>query len=762
MRRRWWALGLLAPLCAGAASAQPVDEPAPTVDVADLPPLPPAAAGAAAAATVAAAIDAEEDVVVGAAKREQSLGDVASAVTVVSADRLRRFGYRTIGEALRGVAGLYLVDDRITDRIGIRGLSVLGDFNTRVLVLVDGATLNEPWGQYAGVGRDAVVAIDDVARLEVIRGPVSSVYGTNAFFGIINIVTRGAAEAPRGWARLGGSSITAGELAAGFAAGTVDRQLRGTVTGLWREGEQVGADGIGDALGSDGARAWSASLTAAYDGAFAQARVVRRARDNPLAPFDSIAGLDSYTEYDTLALVEGGYAYEVSRRTTVTGRAYGAAYRFADDLLKDEAAPVFHTVGDARWIGAEARVRHEVLDRDRLGLTAGVEATLIDTTSRAFDEGGPDQVNLPIGIDTEGLYLELDSAPTAWLAMTAGVRADRNSRLEERLSPRAALFVAKRDRYGAKLLYAEGFRNPSVFEGFFDDGQDFLDNPAIGAETIRSTELVGWARPWPGLSVRVSGFRWDADGIVEQEDVGGRLQFQNVGRLRSTGVEVEGTYRDRRGWYAFAGGGVADARAGRARRRRPGAQRTGGHRRRRAVDATAVGSRTSRPSSTWWGRGRPGSTASTPGRSSGGRWWCTCRRWRASTSPWAPATCSVGARRSRRRRTTIGRAAAGDGGDGAGAGARGVRAGGVCAVGRGRSCSAWRWRRRRRAQPSRQGEDDSAALVDDGRAALRIATTRRRRRRSTRRSASTCAGSRPTSCARRCTARAARPRRRWR
>src|SRR5690348_11337346 len=175
-------LALVALLLArGLAQAEP---PGAAVEVADLPPLPPASEEQSSSATVLAAAAAEEDVVVGAAKREQSLGNVASAVTVVTGDRLRRMGYRTVAEAPRGVAGVFIVDDHMNERIGVRGLQVMGDFNTRILVLVDGATVNEPWGQFAGVGWEAAFSIDDIARIEVIRGPVSSVYGTNAFFGI--------------------------------------------------------------------------------------------------------------------------------------------------------------------------------------------------------------------------------------------------------------------------------------------------------------------------------------------------------------------------------------------------------------------------------------------------------------------------------------------------------------------------------------------------------------------------------------------------
>jgi outer membrane receptor protein involved in Fe transport len=85
----------------------------------------------------------------------------------------------------------------------------------------------------------------------------------------------------------------------------------------------------------------------------------------------------------------------------------------------------------------------------------------------------------------------------------------------------------------------------------------------LRAETIRSYEVVLWARPRPGLSVRVSGFDWDARRIIETEtvvdDMGNPqyIQFQNVARYVSRGVEAEASYRDSRGWYAFAGAALA-------------------------------------------------------------------------------------------------------------------------------------------------------------------------------------------------------------
>jgi len=545
-----------------AMAARPVAaDDIPHVEIEDLPPLPHEALGDDTSIAVASAAAYEEDVVVGAAKREQSLGNVASAVTVISGDRLRRMGYRTVAEALRGVAGVYIVDDHMNYRIGVRGLQVLGDFNTRLLVLIDGATVNEPWGQFAGVGWDAVFSIDDIARIEVIRGPVSSVYGTNAFFGIINVVTRGATEAPRTWGRITASEFEAASASAGFAIGNVDHQLRGSVAVLGRHGELLATPELGE-VDADGIRAVNSGLVAAYAGAFGQLRYFRRERELPWAPYESELGSRDTYNVDTQFMAEGGYTRDLGKRITATVRGYVNRYRFRDFLVEDSSGPtVFADIGDSFWYGGEARARIEVVAPDRLGLTVGGEVTRISTNSQSGYQGDPDQTEVPKDFDVQGLYAELDGQPMSWLAFTAGVRADRHSLLEDRISPRAALFVSDKDHYGGKLLYSEGFRNPSAYEGFFDDGVDFQANPDIGAETIRSFEGVLWGRPIPGLTARASLFRWEARGLVEQEeiDIGGgetRLQFQNVGSLVSTGVEVELSYRHAEGWLVAAGGTV--------------------------------------------------------------------------------------------------------------------------------------------------------------------------------------------------------------
>jgi outer membrane receptor for ferrienterochelin and colicins len=543
---------------AGSAAAQPST----AIDVRDLPPLPEVVQDdSVRAIAVIAATQAEEDIVSGAAKRDQSLGNVASAVTVITADRLRRFGYRSVAEALRAVTGVYVSDDRLTERVGIRGLQILGDFNTHILVLVDGVTVNEPWNQYVGIGADMPVSIDEIARIELIRGPVSSVYGTNAFFGIVNIVTRGADQSPRAYGRASAGTFGNFHGNAGFAAGDVNRQVRGAFSFLSRAGEELTVPELGGAINADGNLAYQGSLVAHWDGLFAQLRGYSKDREVAAAPYDSAAGDERNRFLDRQLLGELGYTFEVGQRATVTGRGYFSRYQFKDYLVYEPDEANFRDIGDSLWFGGEVRGFIRVLPKSLLDVTLGAEAIWNDVTSEAFEEDAREEgVVVPTSFSTFGLYGELSSAPLPWLGLSVGMRFDGNSLFTENFSPRGALFLHHREDFGLKLLFADGFRYPSAYEAFFADEKTFVANPELAPERIRSFEAVLWGRPVPGLALRLSAFRWELEDIIELQPLAGTpfLRFENITTMTSTGGEVEASYRDTRGWLGAVSATYAD------------------------------------------------------------------------------------------------------------------------------------------------------------------------------------------------------------
>ena len=132
----------------------------------------------------------QQDEVIAASRVAERAEDAPSSVTILPRRELRVFAYPTVVEALRGVRGSFGRYDGAYATIGFRGLGRLGDYGNRVLTLVDGQPVIDNWLGSSYVGFDGRVDLDDIERIEVVRGPGSVLYGTSAFSGVINLVTR--------------------------------------------------------------------------------------------------------------------------------------------------------------------------------------------------------------------------------------------------------------------------------------------------------------------------------------------------------------------------------------------------------------------------------------------------------------------------------------------------------------------------------------------------------------------------------------------
>lgn len=146
------------------------------------------------------------ETVTSVSRREQKLGDAAAAVYLISNDDLRRSGATTIPDALRIVPGLNVASVNSRESaVSARGFN--GVFSTKLLVLVDGRVVYTPL--FAGVLWDLQqTPLEDVDRIEVIRGPGATVWGANAVNGVINIVSRSAKDTVGGWVYGGGGDLT--------------------------------------------------------------------------------------------------------------------------------------------------------------------------------------------------------------------------------------------------------------------------------------------------------------------------------------------------------------------------------------------------------------------------------------------------------------------------------------------------------------------------------------------------------------------------
>src|ERR1700680_4538193 len=129
-------------------------------------------------------------------KKEQRIGEAAAAIYVLTGEEILRAGHTSIPEALRMVPGLSVARiDSHTWVITARGFA--GEYAGKLLVLIDGRSVYDPF--FSGVSWELQdVPLEDLDRIEVIRGPGATLWGSNAVNGVINIITKKASDTQGG------------------------------------------------------------------------------------------------------------------------------------------------------------------------------------------------------------------------------------------------------------------------------------------------------------------------------------------------------------------------------------------------------------------------------------------------------------------------------------------------------------------------------------------------------------------------------------
>jgi len=490
-----------------------------------------------------------------ASRYEQKSSEAPSWVSIVTSDEIRKYGYRTFDDILKSVPGFYVSSDRNYSYVGVRGFGRPGDYNTRVLLLVDGHRINDTVYDMAAIGTDFIVDVDLIDRVEIIRGPSSSLYGSNAFLGVINVVTRrgknvGGVEAS---ADAGSFETYRGRLTYGKTHGSgLDLIASGTLYSsrgddLFFPEFNDPATNSGVAAGRDGDRFGNAFASLSWKDLTLQAAYLDRKKDIPTASFDTVFNNPRNRTEDKRYYADLKFEGKAGEKTDLMARIFYDWYWYEGHYIYEDATvsptpPFFYDFQDQTtnvWWGGEVKLLRTLFESHRV--TAGTE--IRKNVHRRQKNIIADPFELIMDIDKSdtvwALYLQDEWALGKGLLLNVGVRHDHYDTFGGTTNPRIALIYSPLAHTSVKLLYGQAFRAPNAFELYYEGGGNRA-NPDLKPETIRTYEAVLEQGVGERIRLVADVFHYKITNLISQvtDPTDNALVFNNIGRMKAKGIEL--------------------------------------------------------------------------------------------------------------------------------------------------------------------------------------------------------------------------------
>jgi outer membrane cobalamin receptor len=497
---------------------------------------------------------ADEEMVVSASRSPRRRTSVPSFSTVLEGADLESSVSTGLADALRFAPGLQLTQDGA--RGGHASIALRGLDPNHVVVLVDGVRLNDPTNQRGGSFDPTTLALLQIDRVEVIRGSLSSIYGSDALAGVINVITReaGVDDAPTAFVRARGGRFHAGDVVAEASAGLagVAGLSLGAAYDTFRD---PNSDGGYDGL------SWKAKLNMELPFSIDLEAFTRMNRSSFRSFPESsggpeLAGLRDLEDRDVREILFGlslerplGSSGLLGLRLSRSSRREDLESPGIDPAPGDPGNPNVvppSNAGDEyeRWdltLDTSWRLPSFEIARveSRTRITGGVDFVWEDGESDTYHDFGGGSMRFPFFEDREtiGFFAEIEETLGPWVVASAAVRYDTTPDENDRLSPSAGLTV---DIPSTSLTlfgsYGEGFKRPSFFA---------LGNPIVGNRSLRSEKSRGWEVGLRGhafdgrVSAQLSYFDLEVDDLIDFDNSGFVPRLVNRDRLISRGVELE-------------------------------------------------------------------------------------------------------------------------------------------------------------------------------------------------------------------------------
>jgi outer membrane receptor for ferrienterochelin and colicins len=485
--------------------------------------------------------------VFGASKYEQKPSEAPASVSIITSEEIQKYGYRTLSEILRSVRGFFTTNDRNYSYIGARGFDRPGDYDTRVLLLLDGHRMNDNIYDQASIGTESLVEVDAIERIEIIRGPSSSLYGTNAFLAVINVVSKSGRDLKgKEIAASGGSySTAAARLSYG---GRFDSGLETFLTGSYYDsgGQSLfypeynsPATNNGWARGADGDTYARLFGKMSLGNVRVEAGYSNRDKRVPTASFGTDFDDPREKTTDQRGFMDMRYDREVGLKSRFVGTMsydgywYKGAYPYSGALSRD--------YGYGEWWTAEAQSITTFHEKHKI--VGGVEVRYNSQQDQGYYDTNPYFVYFKDRRQSSfwAAYVQDEFRPRDNLIVNVGVRHDNYETFGGTTNPRLGIIYAVREATTLKVLYGQAFRAPNAYELYYEDGVTQEANPGLHPESIQTYEIALEHTFHNRLRGAASVYRYGMSNVItlETDPLSLLDVFQNVDRVRSEGVELE-------------------------------------------------------------------------------------------------------------------------------------------------------------------------------------------------------------------------------
>lgn len=504
-----------------------------------------------------------------ASKFTQPMTEAPSSVTVVTAADIQSHGWRTLAELLASVRGLYVTNDRNYSYLGGRGFLRPGDYNTRFLLLVDGYRHNDSLYDQAWLGQDFILDADLIERVEYVPGPGSSIYGSNAFFGVINVITKRAGAMPGPAASVGAGSAGERNLRASYGwrsdGGGEQPEFLLSASKFQRDGRDLyfpefdtPASNHGVARGLDYEYGNSVFFKAKLGPLELSAAHVERSKGVPTASYSQVFNDPRSLTNDRQSNASLSYAKDLDEQSKLYANLFWGSHDYYGNFVYAAPDKLNFDGSASAWWGAEFNVVTTHFRRNKL--LAGLEYQRDYKLNQfSWDNYPPGSTALPTydasreqtvpllddhrQASRAGVYLQDEISARDDLLLNLGLRYDNNSLSSGALSPRLAVIWRLRPNSTLKAIMGNAFRSPNSFELYYSvpgpGGQKV--NPGLKPERIYTREISLEQQLAVDSKLLLSAYRNVVTDLISQtiDAQDGLLVYQNLSHTRALGVEAE-------------------------------------------------------------------------------------------------------------------------------------------------------------------------------------------------------------------------------